>query len=105
MRKLPGEHRGEAAFPLFGHVDHDIAHAIIAVDEHRIGRSRQMILAPTNRKRDRRAVAAIGHEARLEFGERRARVHRSEEHTSELQSLMRIQYAVFSLKKKHYIRT
>src|SRR3546814_14500338 len=34
-----------------------------------------MILAPTNRKRDRRAVAAIGHEARLEFGERRARVH------------------------------
>src|SRR3546814_9667760 len=26
---------------------------------------------------------------------------RSEEHTSELQSLMRISYAVFSLKKKH----
>src|SRR3546814_2029526 len=26
--------------------------------------------------------------------------HRSEEHTSELQSLMRISYAVFSLKKK-----
>src|SRR3546814_2315326 len=31
--------------------------------------------------------------------ERRAR-HRSEEHTSELQSLMRISYAVFCLKKK-----
>src|SRR3546814_7119743 len=35
--------------------------------------------------------------------------HRSEEHTSELQSLMRISYAVFCLKKKknkikHYIR-
>src|SRR3546814_17607047 len=28
-------------------------------------------------------------------------VPRSEEHTSELQSLMRISYAVFSLKKKH----
>src|SRR3546814_3481426 len=28
---------------------------------------------------------------------------RSEEHTSELQSLMRITYAVFSLKKKTYI--
>src|SRR3546814_9716104 len=27
--------------------------------------------------------------------------HRSEEHTSELQSLMRISYAVFWLKKKH----
>src|SRR3546814_3817993 len=29
---------------------------------------------------------------------------RSEEHTSELQSLMRISYAVFCLKKKKYIR-
>src|SRR3546814_6978101 len=29
--------------------------------------------------------------------------HRSEEHTSELQSLMRISYAVFFLKKKNYI--
>src|SRR3546814_5285742 len=39
-------------------------------------------------------------------GERRAierwgRLHRSEEHTSELQSLMRISYAVFCLKKKN----
>src|SRR3546814_9684121 len=31
---------------------------------------------------------------------RRAEVRRSEEHTSELQSLMRISYAVFCLKKK-----
>src|SRR3546814_7181640 len=31
---------------------------------------------------------------------RRASTHRSEEHTSELQSLMRISYAVFCLKKK-----
>src|SRR3546814_7934745 len=30
---------------------------------------------------------------------------RSEEHTSELQSLMRISYAVFCLKKKKYIKT
>src|SRR3546814_7455174 len=30
-----------------------------------------------------------------------AHVGRSEEHTSELQSLMRISYAVFCLKKKH----
>src|SRR3546814_4529112 len=29
-------------------------------------------------------------------------IRRSEEHTSELQSLMRISYAVFCLKKKHY---
>src|SRR3546814_5707471 len=31
--------------------------------------------------------------------------HRSEEHTSELQSLMRISYAVFCLKKKNIINT
>src|SRR3546814_6266075 len=34
------------------------------------------------------------------FGQRRRHVLRSEEHTSELQSLMRISYAVFCLKKK-----
>src|SRR3546814_5564727 len=35
---------------------------------------------------------------------RRARGRRSEEHTSELQSLMRISYAVFCLKKKKKIK-
>src|SRR3546814_8242177 len=34
--------------------------------------------------------------------DRRCRRKRSEEHTSELQSLMRISYAVFCLKKKQY---
>src|SRR3546814_6092407 len=33
--------------------------------------------------------------------DRRVSPHRSEEHTSELQSLMRISYAVFCLKKKN----
>src|SRR3546814_3490786 len=44
----------------------------------------------------------VMHEA-TEFGLRQGicvPVHRSEEHTSELQSLMRISYAVFCLKKK-----
>src|SRR3546814_6501644 len=35
----------------------------------------------------------------------RSRIVRSEEHTSELQSLMRISYAVFCLKKKKQIHT
>src|SRR3546814_9705029 len=39
-------------------------------------------------------------EDRLRFGQRFHRFLRSEEHTSELQSLMRISYAVFCLKKK-----
>src|SRR3546814_6300147 len=38
--------------------------------------------------------------ARLRPGRARAGAVRSEEHTSELQSLMRISYAVFCLKKK-----
>src|SRR3546814_5460435 len=56
-----------------------------------------------------RAQVALG-EAAGEFGrgfadgiEAAARAHvRSEEHTSELQSLMRISYAVFCLKKKKH---
>src|SRR3546814_20091538 len=35
----------------------------------------------------------------------RREIRRSEEHTSELQSLMRISYAVFCLKKKTVIKT
>src|SRR3546814_2624033 len=51
-----------------------------------------------------RRGAGGGHDAAdlpAQYGpDRRHRVDRSEEHTSELQSLMRISYAVFCLKKK-----
>src|SRR3546814_3564300 len=43
------------------------------------------------------AARLVGHEDALHLG---AKLSRSEEHTSELQSLMRISYAVFCLKKK-----
>src|SRR3546814_2168557 len=46
-----------------------------------------------------RAVMRYVDPFRLRLG-KRARVGRSEEHTSELQSLMRISYAVFCLKKQ-----
>src|SRR3546814_3092381 len=61
------------------------------------------------RSADRRALLlriAVSHEEprtmtlRFEALSVRAGVRRSEEHTSELQSLMRISYAVFCLKKK-----
>src|SRR3546814_5632946 len=42
---------------------------------------------------------------RREHLERQAALHRSEEHTSELQSLMRISYAVFCLKKTKHNNT
>src|SRR3546814_1383423 len=52
---------------------------------------------------DRHAVQRGGQKLYPQFAypdDRRGRRARSEEHTSELQSLMRISYAVFCLKKK-----
>src|SRR3546814_10272555 len=49
---------------------------------------------------DRGDRFALGEPLPPDFGQQLRRVGRSEEHTSELQSLMRISYAVFCLKKK-----
>src|SRR3546814_10213953 len=49
--------------------------------------------------------AALGNAIREGEGETEAGFMRSEEHTSELQSLMRISYAVFCLKKKNNAHT
>src|SRR3546814_7945926 len=50
----------------------------------------------------RRADLGLGDRTIFEQDHRRDAAHaRSEEHTSELQSLMRISYAVFCLKKKN----
>src|SRR3546814_5923752 len=48
--------------------------------------------------------AGVGDGVAVAAGCRRSTVGRSEEHTSELQSLMRISYAVFCLKKKTMLR-
>src|SRR3546814_3050865 len=53
-------------------------------------------------------VRAIGHGKKIgvvQFVKGAMTTGRSEEHTSELQSLMRISYAVFCLKKKKTIKT
>src|SRR3546814_10581171 len=49
----------------------------------------------------RHAVAYHANPVCVQFGPAGKSPHRSEEHTSELQSLMRISYAVFCLKKKN----
>src|SRR3546814_1142945 len=49
----------------------------------------------------RLAMSRQSPEVRFGFAVRRIMVTRSEEHTSELQSLMRISYAVFCLKKQN----
>src|SRR3546814_14226480 len=64
---------------------------------------------PAGRERRRRRADADQEDPRARSGDCRpagqgipqARGRRSEEHTSELQSLMRISYAVFCLKKKN----
>src|SRR3546814_4276274 len=69
------------------------------------GRAARLLRRPG----DQRGRAAVGAEADLPrrgadrlLGRLRQRAQdRSEEHTSELQSLMRISYAVFCLKKTH----
>src|SRR3546814_9932898 len=60
--------------------------ATIDADEEQIGLHEQLVVQPV--EAERRAPPA----------------ERSEEHTSELQSLMRISYAVLSLKKKNNIK-
>src|SRR3546814_7510679 len=62
----------------------------------RIGVARRN-LGSRHRQADRAIVALLGGVVDLAHFRRLAR---SEEHTSELQSLMRISYAVFCLKKK-----
>src|SRR3546814_4244271 len=68
---------------------------------------------PREQARARRDQLPELHIGRAEVGEAAPQRHchgswglpRSEEHTSELQSLMRISYAVFCLKKKKSIKT
>src|SRR3546814_8323855 len=64
---------------------------------HRCGAARRDV-ARTDRRRQPGAAGRVA-DHRLEW----AAGGRSEEHTSELQSLMRISYAVFYLKKKNNI--
>src|SRR3546814_5337254 len=79
------------------------------------GRQRQLDQGPLDLPQDavveaggRQAAVVRGevgaqvmlHRTAQRFGGRRHAALRSEEHTSELQSLMRISYAVFCLKKK-----
>src|SRR3546814_1750530 len=70
-----------------------------ARQRRRLARARDHAVPQTDAEAARRvlALAARADRARLVL---RRHAARSEEHTSELQSLMRISYAVFCLKKK-----
>src|SRR3546814_7525089 len=64
------------------------------------GRARQELSTGGGAPRIRRRRLGLTSECRSPVFGIRSRGERSEEHTSELQSLMRISYAVFCLKKK-----
>src|SRR3546814_1525954 len=96
IRRPPRSTRTDTLFPyttLFrsfarrrdaGGGDAEIGVGVVGVDVERALALVDVIFAPLLPRRD----------------EQRRRFGRSEEHTSELQSLMRISYAVFCLKKK-----
>src|SRR3546814_4351324 len=69
-----------------------------------LGHLRQLLIAAVDGAvigADRLSSAATGNSGYgLDIGEGAVVIMRSEEHTSELQSLMRISFAVFCLKKK-----
>src|SRR3546814_3734841 len=101
------------------HEAHDQADAAEVVELHRALEVVEAVVAGLDRTPDRtpgvvdehidvavlvehllHQPVAVGHVRQVRrVGER------SEEHTSELQSLMRISYAVFCLKKKHHSTT
>src|SRR3546814_3296243 len=62
--------------------------------------SEAAMTAPLSQDLRKRLVAAVAEGSSARAAAARFQVSRSEEHTSELQSLMRISYAVFCLKKK-----
>src|SRR3546814_1347042 len=66
---------------------------------HRTDRNRSRLHAPSQANEGRHWWSRL---SRQQPGQRSQKLRgRSEEHTSELQSLMRISYAVFCLKKKN----
>src|SRR3546814_1945874 len=96
LRRPPRSTRTDTLFPyttLFRSVGAD------DLDVERLQRAPEMrhAIAPCG------AGAGVAENAVLVGIERHRLAMRSEEHTSELQSLMRISYAVFCLKKKTHI--
>src|SRR3546814_1952367 len=81
----------------------DQCHLLVGDDHHRFQIAQIFIGAPVLGEFDRGAekLAVVAFELGLEPLEQGEGIGRSEEHTSELQSLMSISYAVFCLEKRN----
>src|SRR3546814_4246034 len=101
IRRPPRSTRTDTLFPyttLFRSIVDDLGIDVLARAMHRQARPRAGF------RPERRAVPPPAlFEQRKSLGHYFFFPSRSEEHTSELQSLMRISYAVFCLKKKTFI--
>src|SRR3546814_10642036 len=105
LRRPPRSTRTDTLFPYTTLFRSDVDRA--RHEEARRGPDRARVVQ--ERRRDHRGLSAGGDGAAWARPGRAARRQsearlRSEEHTSELQSLMRISYAVFCLKKKTTIQ-
>src|SRR3546814_8462215 len=102
IRRPPRSTRTVTLFPYTTLFRSIVGVQLLADQAQRVGRG----VGPALRAARHRLLRRTGKQARVEFPERDADrprlavAQRSEEHTSELQSLMRISYAVFCLKKK-----
>src|SRR3546814_9224728 len=102
-RRPPRSTRTDTLFPyttLF-RSRHQIARALIVIIGRRAEPRLEDVPARAAQVENDHARMTSGIARRCAITGMRARTARSEEHTSELQSLMRISYAVFCLKKKH----
>src|SRR3546814_2251233 len=107
IRRPPRSTRTDTLFPyttLFRSLRGDL---LWVADDDLVARGRGLAQGEADELVDLLEVWRRGHRAGEDQRERQLRVllaqqdaERSEEHTSELQSLMRISYAVFCLKKK-----
>src|SRR3546814_5779395 len=104
IRRPPRSTRTDTLFPYTTLFRSSHRHGRDAPALHRmqvLAVRRMRLAGNPHHARDRRAVDIGIQQSDLQPGLRqRQRQVRSEEHTSELQSLMRISYAVFCLKKK-----
>src|SRR3546814_6601941 len=106
IRRPPRSTRTDPLFPyttLFRSPDRDVPRAAYRWFPHRLciqrSKSGELIARAGFARRRQHWHAVFRYRPRTSASSRR-RGRRSEEHTSELQSLMRISYAVFCLKKK-----
>src|SRR3546814_4372281 len=126
LRRPPRSTRTDTLFPyttLFrslrqGRILHERRQEIIGPADHigvaddgielfpsRLALGERHVHRGPDRARDLSAIVRVNEQRIGELLGRAREARRSEEHTSELQSLMRISYAVFCLKKKKHTKT